>query len=373
MTLPNVSAEFHNFLCFISSTLLVFWGFRVIVKFKNLWQLWHALQQNPPRILWFNSMGLAELRDILTSLGNQLQSKHLKQLLQAALAQHDVSPLSRLHVKVHVDPKSKLNWNDGVPLLKVPLEFIEDLPPPESISVHLFFGVRKSFFAVLNRNLEVHLRQASANRRNNTSRHTARSPSLFGSGGKKKRKDGLEFDPEIMVPNDCISDSKLIITEDFHDVKIHLDEGCLEDVNAQCFFCVAMVSVTNSEQYEYTVFDANVDVHDNLVDYANAIRVKTQYVLDLDEVILSEYEGVFGCDSLDMNEQDDAACVVCFVNPKAVMLLPCRHLCVCEECLPKIDKCPLCRKPMVENVRWKSQSFWSNQKSIGVGDEDRPI
>lgn len=36
-------------------------------------------------------------------------------------------------------------------------------------------------------------------------------------------------------------------------------------------------------------------------------------------------------------------CVVCLCEPRAVVLLPCRHLAVCGDCLPHLDKCPCCR------------------------------
>eukprot|EP01060_Flectonema_neradi_P006028 TRINITY_DN1402_c0_g1_i1.p1 TRINITY_DN1402_c0_g1~~TRINITY_DN1402_c0_g1_i1.p1 ORF type:complete len:404 (+),score=65.78 TRINITY_DN1402_c0_g1_i1:180-1391(+) len=36
-------------------------------------------------------------------------------------------------------------------------------------------------------------------------------------------------------------------------------------------------------------------------------------------------------------------CVVCLENNKAVVLWPCRHLCVCVDCAPRIKKCPICR------------------------------
>ena len=39
----------------------------------------------------------------------------------------------------------------------------------------------------------------------------------------------------------------------------------------------------------------------------------------------------------------DPDCVVCLTEPKQVVLLPCRHFCVCAECYSHIDKCPVCR------------------------------
>jgi len=386
MTIPKLSSEVHNFLCFISASLLVFWGFRAILKLKNLWQLWHALQQPRPHVLWFNSMGLAELRDILLSLGGQLQSKHLKQLLQSALAQHDVSPLFRLQVKTHVDHSAKVTWNEGRPMMYLPVD-VQSFQKDTTITVELFFGVGKMFFTDLNQSLDARLelgheeeapmiKRSASNQRRNSSAGTRQTPrtSLFTSSMKKSRKGPLEFNPNMMYPHDCISQTKHVFTDsrqDFEDIVIDLDSTCLDNVSPVRYFCVAMVSIKDSDQFEYTVFDANIENFESLPAYTNSIKIKTQYILDLEEVVLSEYEGVFGCDSLDVNVEDGPECVVCYMNPRGVMLLPCRHLCVCEECLPKIDKCPLCRKPMVENVRWKTQSFWASQKRISVQDEER--
>ena len=43
-------------------------------------------------------------------------------------------------------------------------------------------------------------------------------------------------------------------------------------------------------------------------------------------------------------------CVVCLTDPKSVVLLPCRHLCVCETCLVFLDKCPVCRAAFEEYI-----------------------
>ena len=46
--------------------------------------------------------------------------------------------------------------------------------------------------------------------------------------------------------------------------------------------------------------------------------------------------------------EDD--CVICMCEEKQIMLLPCRHFCVCSQCLAKIDKCPVCRAAFEEYV-----------------------
>ncbi|KAJ5071639.1 hypothetical protein M0811_10048 [Anaeramoeba ignava] len=47
---------------------------------------------------------------------------------------------------------------------------------------------------------------------------------------------------------------------------------------------------------------------------------------------------VYGNDEVDVSE-----CVICLENRRNVVLIPCRHMCVCQKCLHHIDKCPICR------------------------------
>ena len=37
-------------------------------------------------------------------------------------------------------------------------------------------------------------------------------------------------------------------------------------------------------------------------------------------------------------------CVVCLDKKKTVLILPCKHLCVCSLCVKRLKKCPVCRK-----------------------------
>ena len=45
------------------------------------------------------------------------------------------------------------------------------------------------------------------------------------------------------------------------------------------------------------------------------------------------------------SDRDEKLCVVCQDAPKAALLLPCRHLCVCRACSAHtaLEKCPVCR------------------------------
>ncbi|XP_016989214.1 mitochondrial E3 ubiquitin protein ligase 1-like [Drosophila rhopaloa] len=47
----------------------------------------------------------------------------------------------------------------------------------------------------------------------------------------------------------------------------------------------------------------------------------------------------------------DQLCVVCSSNPKEIILLPCGHVCLCEDCSQKISNtCPVCRGKIVSKA-----------------------
>ncbi|CAK9863547.1 unnamed protein product [Sphagnum jensenii] len=41
--------------------------------------------------------------------------------------------------------------------------------------------------------------------------------------------------------------------------------------------------------------------------------------------------------------REQRTCRVCRCNDVSILLLPCRHLCLCKECEARLDACPLCR------------------------------
>merc|ERR1711865_1075874 len=43
-------------------------------------------------------------------------------------------------------------------------------------------------------------------------------------------------------------------------------------------------------------------------------------------------------------------CIVCFVNPKSHIAIPCGHQCACGDCAALMIECPVCRSPAREWV-----------------------
>lgn len=45
-------------------------------------------------------------------------------------------------------------------------------------------------------------------------------------------------------------------------------------------------------------------------------------------------------------------CKVCSVNEVCMLLLPCKHLCLCKECESKLSTCPLCQSAKYKGVEF---------------------
>lgn len=52
------------------------------------------------------------------------------------------------------------------------------------------------------------------------------------------------------------------------------------------------------------------------------------------------------------NQKEQRMCVVCQEHEKSVVLLPCRHLCLCADCSTHdlLTMCPLCREKIVHKI-----------------------
>ena len=47
-----------------------------------------------------------------------------------------------------------------------------------------------------------------------------------------------------------------------------------------------------------------------------------------------------------INNNNNYLCNICYDNTKNIILNPCFHFNLCDKCLTKIDKCPVCRTPI---------------------------
>ncbi|CAL7947400.1 unnamed protein product [Xylocopa violacea] len=53
----------------------------------------------------------------------------------------------------------------------------------------------------------------------------------------------------------------------------------------------------------------------------------------------------------DTELREDQLCIVCRTNPREIILLPCGHVCLCEDCSVNITSdCPVCRAPISQKA-----------------------
>ncbi len=52
------------------------------------------------------------------------------------------------------------------------------------------------------------------------------------------------------------------------------------------------------------------------------------------------------------SQKEQRLCVICQEREKSVVLLPCRHLCLCANCATHdmLDQCPLCREGIAHKI-----------------------
>jgi hypothetical protein len=48
-----------------------------------------------------------------------------------------------------------------------------------------------------------------------------------------------------------------------------------------------------------------------------------------------------------MREKESKQCVVCLDRPRMMMMRPCNHYCICEECSMNLSRCPICTKRFI--------------------------
>lgn len=59
---------------------------------------------------------------------------------------------------------------------------------------------------------------------------------------------------------------------------------------------------------------------------------------------------IYGSNHGHMNTLQSEKCSICLTNDANTIIVPCRHMCLCEECGKTLiqsntEVCPICRKP----------------------------
>lgn len=70
-------------------------------------------------------------------------------------------------------------------------------------------------------------------------------------------------------------------------------------------------------------------------------------------------------------EDDDTDCLICLSEPRDVILLPCRHTCICKACLHQMltARCPVCRTGIDSYLSFDPKEVLSTLANVSQGDK----
>ncbi|KAL3097066.1 hypothetical protein niasHS_002782 [Heterodera schachtii] len=92
--------------------------------------------------------------------------------------------------------------------------------------------------------------------------------------------------------------------------------------------------------------------------------------------VLFLLQEIFGIENKEMEtappalaEENGAECIICMANSRDTMILPCRHLCICNGCAEtlryKLNNCPICRSPFKALLKIKAMRNSLVGKGVG--------
>ncbi|VDN57703.1 unnamed protein product [Dracunculus medinensis] len=85
--------------------------------------------------------------------------------------------------------------------------------------------------------------------------------------------------------------------------------------------------------------------------------------------LLQEIYGIENKDH-DLGEENGAECIICMSDIRDTLILPCRHLCICNGCAEtlryKLNNCPICRSPFRALLQLKTMRVVS---TVSITDQ----
>uniref|UniRef100_A0AC35G5V9 RING-type E3 ubiquitin transferase n=1 Tax=Panagrolaimus sp. PS1159 TaxID=55785 RepID=A0AC35G5V9_9BILA len=132
-------------------------------------------------------------------------------------------------------------------------------------------------------------------------------------------------------------------------------------------------SVSNTEQSLPVHVQATMCSIDKSSDASASLilkPLKQKIIADGVTYLLQEVYGIENKESTTRTiDENSAECIICMANPRDTVILPCRHLCICNGCAEtlrfKLQNCPICRSPFKALFKFTPSSGenGSNQQS----------
>lgn len=168
-----------------------------------------------------------------------------------------------------------------------------------------------------------------------------------------------EFEENILTRRDVHSYAEIESDKDLDEISVETDIH--EDI-----IPIVIVLESKNEQHKMS----------SQITYATLVKCTDgsfeakvyQQKAIIDGSTYTVYE-IFGMDE----EQGQLNCVICMTELKNTLVLPCRHMCLCQSCAETLKhqsvKCPMCRGPVKALLKIDVRGNPSQEIEIIVDDE----
>lgn len=131
--------------------------------------------------------------------------------------------------------------------------------------------------------------------------------------------------------------------------ELHQAKSTVSDLQQQYSILKHELSVSSAAnaqmKEELAVYRGNDDSNLTQKSLAELVALEEEVKLALDHIVTAKEMAM-------IRKEEERVCVICKESPKCVLLMPCRHLCVCKECgyHTSLVQCPLCRQTVTERI-----------------------
>jgi len=131
--------------------------------------------------------------------------------------------------------------------------------------------------------------------------------------------------------------------------ELHLAKSAVSDLQQQNSVLkhdLSMSCAANAQMKEkLAVYRGDNDSNLTQKSLAELVALEEEVKLALDHIVTAKEMAM-------IKKEEERVCVICKEKAKCVLLMPCRHLCVCKECgyHNSLVQCPLCRKTITERI-----------------------
>jgi len=303
------NVQTFNFVMLMTFFMAILWLVKVFVRIRKLYRLYNALENNLVIRLdgevnenqHLDAISLAHMQQILNA-----------NLMQASSVVHEISP--KAHIIAGTVKLDKQMTSKGSVSPEYSLKFTADSETDAVCEVYVGLSVE----ALRN----VCLTQKSP--------HESKAAQFFGNQELFHRGQYI-YKTTTAIP----AGSDVKIAADLPAANV---ESGLKSHSGSYFALLKVGPSKSSKAHASSTFELTVvrAVPQPSSPSGQKIRVDHQIISSRGRFV--HLKEVFG-------EGSDGECLVCLSEPKNTILLPCRHMCICRDCLMKMTtaKCPVCR------------------------------